>query len=183
MATLPQQQLFDDHVGWAKTIAHNIARRLPPSFDPGDLNQEALIELWKRAQLYIPENERGTPFKAYAYMYVRGAVLMSIRRRSWKDSTAEEISRDAIDPNMRPDERLDHRRIERASYERHRYRRAWLLEAIEEIPAIDAFLVKRVYCDGADVNAMADLLGMERRQASRRLAGIVKRLIKTKREG
>lgn len=177
------EELFQQNIGWARAIARNIARKLPPSFDPGDLEQEALIETWKRAERFDGDNERGTPFRAYAYMAVRGAVLMSIRRRAWKEGTAEEISRDAIDTGMRPDERIHHHQVEKAARRRHLRRKAWLLEAIEELPPVDAFLVKRVYCEGAEVENMADMLGMERRAASRRLAGVVKRLIKTRREG
>jgi RNA polymerase sigma factor (sigma-70 family) len=79
--------LFEEHLSWAAAIAKNVHRKLPPSFDIDDLTQEAHIALWRRCQLYDPQNERGVPFQGYAYVYVRGACLMHCRRRNWREAT------------------------------------------------------------------------------------------------
>jgi DNA-directed RNA polymerase specialized sigma24 family protein len=73
--------LFERNRAWASVIARNVLRKLPPSFGAGDLVEEALIEMWRRCQLYDPGNLRGRPFQAYAYRAVRGACLMGVRRR------------------------------------------------------------------------------------------------------
>jgi RNA polymerase sigma factor (sigma-70 family) len=95
---LAPEELFKRNCAWAAVIARNVARKLPDNFDPGDLLQEALIEMWKRAQLYKPANGRpgrdpsGTPFQAYAYLAVRGACLMSVRRKAWLEAKHASLS-------------------------------------------------------------------------------------------
>ena len=176
----PALQLFERHQKWAIAIARNVARKLPPSFDVSDLEQEALIEHWKRAQLYDQQNIRGTPYQAYAYLAVRGAVLMACRRRAWKEATAEQISEAELDGALQPDAQLMANQEATRTKRKLSRQRRWLLGAIDELPALDAYLIRRVYVDEVTVEAMAELVCIEKGALARRLALIVKRLKKSR---
>lgn len=176
--TQPENRtLFEDNVQWAAAIAQNVWRSLPPSFDVADLTQVAYIEMWKRAQIYRSDNERGTPFRSYAYQYVRGAVLMSVRRRAWKDATGEPISPVEIDTKPLPDEQAAAKQRRKNVTGPQHYRQiTWLRGAIDKLKPIDAYLVWSVHIVEQDMAQVAERIGMEPRAVSRRLAGIVKRL-------
>lgn len=174
-------ELVEQNQEWARIIARNVARRLPPQFDAGDLEQVALIETWARAQNYDPNNAAGTPFRGYAYQYVRGAVLASVRRRAWKDASGEAIKRTDPCEKPAPDKLVEAKQHQRNIEGPKTYRqRVWLRGAIERLKPVDAFLVSRIYLDEREVGAIAERLGMEPRAVSRRLAGIVKRLKRTR---
>lgn len=209
-ANISAQRLFDKNVPWASTIVRNVVRRLPPCFETDDLLQEALMELWKRALLYQENNGRpgkdpkGTPFRAYAYMYVRGACLMSVRRRNWTEahhqslatpvledrgvvnrsdrlgtsrfaSVAEPAS-PAPDPETTLAEKRDRKNVSGPKAYRRRQR---LLREIDKLSPVDAHLITKTYIEERDLDELAKLAGVERTVLSRRLAGIVKRLKKT----
>ena len=74
---------------WATSIARSIARRLPPSIEADDLVQVAMLATCQAQDSF--DLQRGVPFTAYAYPRVRGAVLMSIRGRTWREATHEEM--------------------------------------------------------------------------------------------
>lgn len=203
-------RIFTANLTWAETIARNVARKLPPSFNPEDIRQEALMETWKRALLYEASNGRpgkdpkGTPFQAYAYMYVRGACLMSIRRRNWTEATHASLDRtlmpergvvnrsepkgrsrfrsspEAASSDPDPHQALLNKAERKAASRKLSRRRAWLLKQIDKLSPVDAHLVKRTYIDEEDLDAIAKLAGVERGVLSRRLAGIVKRLKKAR---
>jgi hypothetical protein len=97
---LDRAALFEANLSWAAAIAQNVHRKLPPCFDIQDLEQVARIEMWKRSQLYDPQNERGAPFKGYAHVYIRGAVLMSIRRKNWIEANHESLTADCLPPQV-----------------------------------------------------------------------------------
>lgn len=174
--------IVNANIDWARALAAEVHRKLPPSFDIGDLESVALLELWERAKLYNPANDRGTPFRGFAYQYIRGAVLMSCRRRHFKDATHDPIHPKALCPAPAPDE-LVQKKQERKNIEGPRqYRqRLWLIGAIDRLKSQDAYMVYAVYIHEREVADVARLFGMEPRQVSRRLAGIVKRLRRTRR--
>lgn len=212
VATLPRklsaEQLFQKNKPWAETIARNVVRKLPPSFEAGDVAQEALLELWKRALKYEANNgrpgadPRGTPFQAYAYMYVRGACLMSVRRRSWTEAThlglddlkagmiagAESDRRpslalvpEPVSPTPNPEDKLAKKRERKnVTGPREYRRRQWMLKQIAKLSPVDRHLITRTYIDERDLSELAKLAGVERSVLSRRLAGIVKRLKKAR---
>lgn len=177
-------QLFHPNIPWAETIAGNVARKLPPSFDAPDLGQEALIELWKRAQSYDPVVHARThgsatnQFQGYAYLAIRGACLMACRRRAYRDATHEEIVHDHGSHEMRADERLI------ARHEGQKLRRSQLRklarvkDVITTLPDFEAYLVRRVYLDGTDIEDVAAQWGQHRVVFARRLASAVRRLRK-----
>lgn len=171
-------ELFDTHLEWAAVIARNVARKLPPSFDAGDLIQEAHIELWKRAQSYDPLVHKKVPFQGYAYLPIRGACLMACRRRAYRDATHEEIVHDHSSHEVRADERLI------AKHDGRNLRRSQLRKLtsvkvlIEQLPGFEAYLVRRIYLDGIDVEDMAVTCGQPKQVLARRVASAVRRLKK-----
>lgn len=81
--------LFKENIQWAEKIALNVKRKLPPSFDIEDLTQTALIAHWKCVEAYDPA--RNDNYRAYAYLIIRGAVLMSCRRKAYKEATHQPL--------------------------------------------------------------------------------------------
>lgn len=84
---------MEAHTEWAKSIARKLARQLPPSFDLADLEQQALIGLWKATERY--DAQRGVPFRSWAAIYVRGEVRMFARRRNYTEATMLPIEEDS----------------------------------------------------------------------------------------
>lgn len=185
-------KLFDDNHEWAVAIARQVHRKLPPSFDVEDLEQIARIEMWKRCELYDPFNAKGVPFQAYAHVYVRGAVLMHCRRRNWREAThlslsdavqqAGEVETQPIEaprsPVLDPEQNLIEKRERKITGQRTQRQSAWLRRAIDELSAMDAYLVKRYHVDGVDLDELAELVGIPRKLLWRRLSSIVRQLKK-----
>jgi RNA polymerase sigma factor (sigma-70 family) len=178
------REIFDANLEWAAVIARNVARKLPPSFDAGDLVQEAHIELWKRAQSYDPvihartHGSAANQFQGYAYLAVRGACLMACRRRAYRDSTHEEIVHDHGSHEARADERLIARHDDK-NLRRCQLRKLTSVKVlIETLPGFEAYLVRRIYLDGTDIEDMAVTCGQPRQVLARRLASAVRRLRK-----
>jgi RNA polymerase sigma factor (sigma-70 family) len=86
----PCEALFELHRPWAESIGASVHHGMPPSFDMDDLKQVALIEHWRRVQVYNPALNDN--YRAYAYFPIRGAVLMSCRRRNYREATHEQLA-------------------------------------------------------------------------------------------
>ena len=194
------QRIFDENLPWALKIARSVIRKLPPSFESDDVLQEARIELWRRAQLYQENNGRpgkdpnGTPFQAYAYLAVRGACLMSVRRKNWTEAqhlalesaSAEDehsLVPEPASPTPDPETQLAKKRERKNITGPREYRRRrWLLKQIDRLAPVDAHLIKATYIEERDLAELAKLQGVDRTVLSRRLAGIVKRLKQARRK-
>lgn len=83
------ETLMGLHVGWAERFGRGQVKRLPPSFDIEDLVQAARIGLWKAAARY--QAELNDSFRAFASTYVRGEVMMAVRRRNYTEAVHEEL--------------------------------------------------------------------------------------------
>ena len=70
-------------------IARSVIRKLPPSFEVEDLVQEGMIGLLEAHERFNPEF--GVPFAVYASHRVRGAMLVSVRRRQYRNATHEAL--------------------------------------------------------------------------------------------
>ncbi len=176
-APLTVEELVERNLEWAAAIGREVQRKLPPSFDAGDLEQVARIEMWNRATLYDAHNSRGTPFRAFAYQYVRGACLMSVRRRNWRESTADPIPPRELCAKPLPDQLVAAKQQHKNVDGPRQYRqRTWLLGAVAKLNPLDAYLILTVYIRENEVAAVALRFGMEPAALARRLTGIVKRL-------
>jgi RNA polymerase sigma factor (sigma-70 family) len=170
------QQLVKDNWDWAADIAHKASHNLPPSFDISDLEQEAYIALWRQAEKF--DESRGVPFRGYAYMAVRGAVLMSVRRRNYTASTADELAGDYADYWPSPEiELLDQEDRERVRW-RDSKRRKRVLGLMEQLPQFEQFLIKRAYLDGDALEDLAEVWGMDAMLLKKRLRCGVRMLSK-----
>lgn len=186
-------ELFDGHLDWAAAIARNVHRSLPPCFDAADLIQEAQTEMWRRATLYDPlKSDSGVPsepgpcqlrrcaFEGYAYLAVRGAVLMSVRRRHYTDAQGEAIAPGMACEHPQPEQLL----LDRAEGQRARRRQLRKLHLVEgmlgRLSAIEGYLVQRVYLDGAELEQLAAVWAQPAEEFARRLAGAVRRLKKVR---
>jgi RNA polymerase sigma factor (sigma-70 family) len=160
----------------AAMIARNVARKLPPSFDIADLEQEAFIALWHQAEKF--DESKGVPFRGYAFMAVRGAVLMACRRRSYRDATADELAPDYVDSRPSIEQELLDRRERKIRGARDSKRRRRTLELMDKLPHFEQFLIKRVYLDGDDVVDLAAAWSMDALLLKKRLRGGVRMLAK-----
>lgn len=68
-----------------EAIARATMRTLPPSFEYDDLHQAGAIGLLQAMDSF--DAARGVPFRAYATLRIRGAILDSIRRRHYRNAT------------------------------------------------------------------------------------------------
>lgn len=83
------EQLIAEHMEWAEKLARSFSRKLPPSFDADDLVQLGLIGLMKAADRYDPA--KNDSFRGFASSYVLGECRMGVRRRHWREATAEPL--------------------------------------------------------------------------------------------
>lgn len=79
--------LVENHMHLVPDIAGRIHGHLPPSFDLEDLISEGHVGLIQAATRYRPSAHNRTPFSAFARKRIRGAIVDSLRRRRYTDST------------------------------------------------------------------------------------------------
>lgn len=137
------------HLAWARRLARSIHRKLPASFDVQDLEQEAVISCWKCLQAF--DLRRQVPFRLYAYNAVRGAVLMAVRRRHWREATHPELPEDVMGETPR----------EMTVSEIHRQQlgvRAWRL--VDSLPQRERAVILLHYLRHYDMRTVALYLGL-----------------------
>ena len=153
--------IFELNLSWADRIARAVHRKIPPSFELDDLQQEARIKLWDCCQKF--DAASGVPFQAFAYLRVRGAVLMSIRRRAWTAANADELFDTHIDPRSDIEAR-----IEAEDRARDRRRQAeYNLAAFEAFASEEVGLLRMMYLDGHEEFELVELLGISAKQFGR----------------
>jgi RNA polymerase sigma factor (sigma-70 family) len=139
--------LAEQHYPWAAVLARNVHRRVPPSFDLDDLTQVARIACWRAAMEYQPK--RGVEFKKFAYRAVRGAVIMSVRRRAWKEATHAEMPADVSQQELTREESLNRERV-LSSLER----------AVESLEEPDRGVIRLHFLAGWEMTAVARYLNL-----------------------
>ena len=73
--------LIDKHRSYARAIAAEVLRRLPPHTEKDELEAAADLGLVEAAQAF--DAGRGVQFKTFSYYRIRGAIYDSIRRATW----------------------------------------------------------------------------------------------------
>lgn len=76
-----RDELILSHLGLVRVIVSRLCRRLPSHVDGEELASVGLIGLIDAVDRFDPS--RGTPFKAYAEIRVRGAIIDSLRQSDW----------------------------------------------------------------------------------------------------
>lgn len=172
---MDRSALFEENREWAATIARNFARRkLPLSFDPQDLEQEARIACWKRSEVY--DETRGVPFQAYAYLYVINAVKMAVRRRHWAEAVMPEL--DPASPDSRPvgEEAIELHRDQAAAERCTEKQRAMVAGVLDSLPESEKAVVSAAL-DGADFAELERAWGQDG-SARRKLGAACRKLRK-----
>jgi len=139
--------LFERHLGWARSIGRNAAKRLPKSFDAADLEQIAAAEHWKQTGLYNPA--RGVPYQGFALRAIRGACYMSARRDTYRDSTMEDM--EEIPPENQPIEKGENPEQAALADEA----KSAVLRALSKLPNAYCRVLKLHYFDGLPLAACA----------------------------
>jgi RNA polymerase sigma factor (sigma-70 family) len=85
----PRNKLVIEHMDFARRIAAVVHRRIPPFIQLEDLQQEAFVGLIKAARKY--NFKSGVPFQGFAYRKVHGAVIDSIRRKNFFESSMYQL--------------------------------------------------------------------------------------------
>lgn len=73
--------LIEKHRPYARAIAAEVLRKLPPHAERDELEAAADLGLVEAAQAY--DASRGVQFKTFSYYRIRGAIYDSIRRATW----------------------------------------------------------------------------------------------------
>ena len=81
--------LILSHIGFVKSIALQLIRRLPTAVDLDDLIACGNLGLVQAAHRY--DETRNDSFAGYAADRVRGAMLDSVRRRHWSDLHSQSL--------------------------------------------------------------------------------------------
>jgi RNA polymerase sigma factor (sigma-70 family) len=167
-----REQLLEENLSWASLIARNVKRKLPASFDLCDLEQVAHIELWRRTQLWDPE--KNDSFRGYAYLPVRGAVLMSVRRRHFREATHESLDEVmserqhemAVDGLSISDDVITQREAE---YLKRRAQMATLIQLMKTLPVEQAYLIRRIDLNEVSPEAVALCWGVSLARIAKQL--------------
>ena len=184
-------ELFEEHKEWAASVGRKIHRKLPPSFAVDDLEQKAVIAHWHCVEAF--DASKGVPYHGYAYLTVRGAVLMSCRRKAYREATHQPLEFDEpngrghsggatgsgdkarnvpVDQRPRADQELLAREEQRRLAGSQLYvQRLRLLMAVSRLPAEERDVVRQVL-DGADIEEVDSVTP----GAKRRLAAAVRKL-------
>jgi RNA polymerase sigma factor (sigma-70 family) len=78
-------------------IARKVHKGLPPSFELADLIGTGRFWLLRAATRYRPSEHGETPFRAFAWPIVHGAIVESVRRKCYSEHT-----RAPLDPENEP---------------------------------------------------------------------------------
>jgi RNA polymerase sigma factor (sigma-70 family) len=97
------------HLGLVESIARNVVRSLPPCFTLDDLIGAGNVALTRCATRYKPGAHAGAPFSAFARQAIRGAMLDTVRRKNWTESTRPplEDAAPAAAPHADPGDAVD----------------------------------------------------------------------------
>lgn len=157
-----------DDLAWAASVARAVAARIPRHFAIDELIQIAQIQVWQERRKYKAEEHPGVPFRAYAWQAVRGACLMSVRRRRWTEATAPSVE-DVDEPEALaakcPDELFEQRKAV-----------ARVDDAVNALPAKMRKLIELRYSDGLTVREAALKLGITETRAASLHADAIQRL-------
>lgn len=173
-AEVDRDSLFRANLDWADRIAENVHRKIPPSFDLQDLQQECRLEMWKQTGRYDPE--RNDNFQGFAYLAVRGAALMAVRRRHWAFATHKELPTQAVDPELGPAELARTRGEIRGGQWARVHRRVRLRAEMHRCLSDGERALIEAHLDGIPQHQVAASHGLSVLEAGRGLARAVRRL-------
>jgi RNA polymerase sigma factor (sigma-70 family) len=166
-----RQRLFEEHLEWSKLVARRVASQLPPSFAPEDLEQEAALELWRQLDRYDPklnDNVRG-----FAYLAVRGACLMSVRRKHYTEATNEPLGTSVPATYSDPADQYEKRLADQRNRRRELAQLREVARRLAGFPTqmqFSAYVVRRVHLESTAIPQLAELTGVPAEKLQRALA-------------
>jgi RNA polymerase sigma factor (sigma-70 family) len=135
--------LVEENLDLVVSIAKTLALKLPPSFALADLVGAGNIGLIKAAAEYDPDSHGGAPFRLYARVLVRGAIIDSVRRKKYIAGThrpLDEAPQEATARDNVIEMEIDGGRLQRR-----------VRAAIAELPEAERELVTRLYMGEASL--------------------------------
>ena len=78
---IKRDNLIIEHAALVDKIAKRIVYRLPPNVELDDLKSAGFIGLIDAIEKY--SDDKGTPFKVYAEIRIRGAIMDELRAQDW----------------------------------------------------------------------------------------------------
>jgi RNA polymerase sigma factor (sigma-70 family) len=146
------------HLSLVDGIARGVLRnfRLPPCFTLDDLQQVGYVALLRAATRFRPRAHPGVPFAAFCRLPVRGAMLESVRRKNWTESTREPLPEDETQTTPAiADSAIDRARMA-----------ARLAEALTWLPAGERAVLSAAYgADEPTITQIAARLGVKSARA------------------
>jgi DNA-directed RNA polymerase specialized sigma subunit len=163
--------LVETHLYLVPPIAGRLHLRLPPSFELADLISEGHVGLIRAATRYRPGQHNGTPFSAFARTRIHGAMVDSVRRRSWAENSRNPLE-DAPEPITAP--RVPYL-IKYGIKPPERFRGGWttpfpklpkrLRAALRRLPSRQQAILGAFYADACTVAEVAALFRLTQAQA------------------
>jgi RNA polymerase sigma factor (sigma-70 family) len=151
-----RNDLITAHLPMVRTIAKRVAASLPASFELDDLVQSGYLGLLTAASRYAPASHGGTPFSAYARLVVHGAIVDSVRRGAYVESTRMSA---ALVPESTIDTEVDSELDRQTELRR-------LQAAIKKLPQRHARVVRLHYQKDLRLAAVAPILRVGKSRAS-----------------
>jgi RNA polymerase sigma factor (sigma-70 family) len=96
-----RDELVGEHLQLVLSIARQVKRRLPLSFDLDDLIAAGNLALTHAATRYRPSDHNETPFSAFARLAIHGAMIDTVRRKAFTEATRPGLD-DAPEPWFEP---------------------------------------------------------------------------------
>lgn len=149
--------LVEGHLGLVRSIAISIKRSVPVCFDLDDLIAAGNVALTTAATRYRPSEHGDAPFDAYARQVIRGAILDTVRRREYEESTRPGLE-DAPEPQMAPvvETMIDDGRLRRR-----------VLDAVAQLPAREKAILLEYYGPAEpSLRVVGERIGVSARRAA-----------------
>jgi RNA polymerase sigma factor (sigma-70 family) len=161
--------LIAEHMDWAEKLARSFARKLPPSFDADDLVQLGMIGLMKAADRY--DSAKNNSFRGFASSYVLGECRMGVRRRHWREATAEPLDANGVAAVIQTRSEAAHeeaRESQRAAW-RERRRRDLIRAKLHRLDAHGQRIARLVLIEGSSIAEAVQETGIGEAQLKRDL--------------
>jgi RNA polymerase sigma factor FliA len=99
-----------DHASLVEKIARRIVSRLPPNVELDDLKSAGFIGLIDAIEKF--SDDKGTPFKVYAEIRIRGAIMDELRTQDWVPRSVRDRNQRLMEAERSLEERLGRKPFE-----------------------------------------------------------------------
>lgn len=99
-----------DHASLVEKIARRIVSRLPPNVELDDLKSAGFIGLIDAIEKF--SDDKGTPFKVYAEIRIRGAIMDELRAQDWVPRSVRDRNQKLTETERNLEERLGRKPFE-----------------------------------------------------------------------